>query len=134
TVLQRGFLDRVDEEQCLLFENALVGLYKMAGVDLVREQIDLCVDGSPYDIADEGLVVWPGADFRSSAVYDLSSRRTVLRPRGQAPSAAAAPPIPTRDLFFARQELTWKRWVAAWMTDGPKESLVRGPRLLGRAP
>ncbi|MEO7097237.1 MAG: hypothetical protein ABI175_28510, partial [Polyangiales bacterium] len=43
TVLQRGFLDRIDEEQRLLFENALVGLYKMAGVDLVREQNDLCV-------------------------------------------------------------------------------------------
>ncbi len=59
----RGFLDKLPRtsDEHRLFENALGGLYQLAGVDLVREQLEAALGkDTSYDIADEGLVIWPG--------------------------------------------------------------------------
>jgi len=89
----RGWISGLDPERRRVLGNALAGFYKLAGVDLVREQIEAWLPGpSPYDVADEGLAVWPGADFGKEIVYDL---------RTQVP-------------MFAKQAVTWRAWVTIW--------------------
>jgi hypothetical protein len=89
----RGWISDLDPERRRVLGNALAGFYKLAGVDLVREQIEAWLPApSPYDVADEGLVVWPGGDFNTETVYDLRAQVPMLR----------------------NQHVTWRAWVANW--------------------
>ena len=63
---------RLDAEQARAFTDALAGFWKLAGVDLVREQLaDALPAGSAYDLVEEGLVVWTGPAYESGALYEL---------------------------------------------------------------
>ena len=56
-----GWIDRLLVHQRQMLVTALMGLYKSAGVDLVREQIEDQF-GSPmpwYDVSPAGLILWP---------------------------------------------------------------------------
>ena len=125
-----GFITSLAEGPRDTFETALAGLYKLAGVDLVREQIQaLLGPGIAYDIADEGLVVWPGEGYQTEVVYDLSSRGSldpVIRgePLPQSPKA-----LNSDKLVFAHQQITWDCWTRAFDTDTTTKVLA-GPPLL----
>jgi len=112
----RGWLATLPPDALATFETALLGLYKLAGVDLVREQIVSILPGRPpYDIDRKGLLVWPGPGFETEAHYPLRTRAQRLRPRIRGPAPAV--PLPTiapRDLFLTHRPLPWTRWVAAW--------------------
>ncbi len=142
-VAEPGFVGALgaglDAEERVLFENALAGLYHLVGVDLVREVIEASLDGgAPYDIADEGLVVWPGEGYRTEIVYPLRDRHDValLVPRVRGEAIAAVPrPLDAAVVVFARQRVAWADWVAAWRppdegAGAPLRRLVRGPSLL----
>ena len=132
-----GWIDRLDGGQRAIFELALAGFYKLAGVELVREQLEtaLRVDGSrapKYDISDEGLVVWPGAGYLTEIVYDLNARQPVPTVRGTAPDQAPAV-IVGHHALFVREPLAWGSFTTAWvdLANGvtPKRIIV-GPSLL----
>jgi hypothetical protein len=110
---------------------ALRGFYHLAGVDLAREEIVALLPGAPpYDIADEGLVVWPGAGYETEVVYPLEDR-LMLEPRMTSPGPAATALLPLRrvDLFFKERALPWAEWVQTWESwAGAKE-----PRLTAHA-
>jgi hypothetical protein len=118
-----------------LLENALAGFYQRAEVDLVREQIEAVLDaGAHYDIAAEGLVVWPGRDYRTELVYRLDVRRgRTIKPRirGIGPLHPARV-IDTRQLLYRAQNLSWIGWVGAWGAADHDSAEV--PRLLHGAP
>jgi len=133
-----GFLDRLlaASDGHRLFENALAGLYQLAGVDLVREQLaSVLGKETPYDIADEGLVIWPGEGYRTEVVYPLSEPKTgrVLTPavRGAAP---ASPPavIEEATIRYRLQPILWTAWVRAWNTASQEGVAI--PRLVIGAP
>ena len=126
-----GFIDALDDEQRIVFENALAGLYKVAGVDLVRERVNACIGGAPYDVMDEGLLLWPEGSWATELIYDLEGRGK-LRPRRHAGDAAlvkAAPTLEARDLLYRNEPLLWSEWVGAW-SDGSSARLVSGPSIL----
>jgi hypothetical protein len=112
-----------------VLRNALAGLYKTAGVDLVREHIEafLGADDPHYDIADEGLLVWPGPGYEIQEVWSLDG----------------VPPPGVKDgshLLFSRRVIRWPEWVAAWEAEQqgqPVPELAPGfvivPRSLGVA-
>jgi len=144
SIAKAGFLDALKDtepppgetrgeraEARLLFENALAGLYKLAGVDLVREQIEAALGGNPpYDIADEGLIVWPGEGYRTEVVYELDEDAgETLSPivRGD-PLLEPPPALEARQIFYQRQSISWRAWLTAWSTGLP--SLAPTPRLL----
>jgi hypothetical protein len=113
-VAEPGWIASLAGEERVLFENALAGLYHRAGVELVREQIEAALPATTrYDIADEGLVVWP-AGWATELVYDLDQKPTLhARVRGEPP--AEAPPVLDRSaLLFAEQPIPWKTWVEVW--------------------
>lgn len=135
-----GFLAKLPRESdgYRLFENALAGLYQLAGVDLVREQVEAVLgEEVPYDIADEGLVIWPGEGYRTEVVYRLgepkAGRQLVPLVRGDAP---AAPPavIDEAKIRYRLQPVPWTAWVRAWSAASqegtPIPSLVLGAPLL----
>ncbi len=108
-------------EAACLFENALAGLYHRAEVDVVREQLEAHLDpGVHYDLADDGLVVWPTRDYRTELRYRLRER--LGAPRAEAvepvvlgrPLEVPAPVVDTRQIHFAGQRIGWVAWVAAW--------------------
>jgi hypothetical protein len=121
-VLESGWLPRLNAEQRQTLAAALAGLYKMAGVDLTREQIDesLPVMKLAVDLTKAGLVVWTGADGTHDALYDLNAG-PMLQPRplnGALP--AGMPVLDTTRLEFANVPLAWQEWVRTWERDHGK--------------
>ena len=59
---RRGWSDGLSYARRQALASALAGFYKMAGVDLVREQIEsrLAAGSEGYAITTTGLVIWPG--------------------------------------------------------------------------
>jgi hypothetical protein len=105
-------------------------------VDLLREQIEasFAPERPPYDIADKGLVVWPGPGYESEIVYDLREG-PVLHPRiaeGQPPARPVE--LQAAQLLFSSRALTWQSWVEAWERDqsgvAPAEALLPDMRVL----
>jgi hypothetical protein len=137
-----GWLREVTEEDQNVFRAALAGVYKLASVVLVREQIEqqliaapLPALGSfsnssagrfnqaalpsnhPYDISAEGLVVWPYGHFESPVRYPLEDdSQSIPRPRSFA-RAAGLPILPLSALVFEVHELWWDDWRAYWQTE-----------------
>ncbi len=124
-IVEPGFIHLLpDKENRILFENALAGFYRVAGVDLVREQIRVVLgDHVAYDISNEGLVVWPDEHYRTELIYRLNSGFTdpVVEPvvRGETPINAPQS-IDLRKIMFRDQHITWADWVKAWSTHDPE--------------
>jgi hypothetical protein len=138
-VARRGWLERLDFEQRIALSNVLAGVYKSAGVDLVREQVEAELGPRPpaYDIARAGLVVWPGRDYDRELVYDLAApEATALRavgPDGQ--SASDLPPLDPKRVLYRKQPITWAAWVETWNEDqagGTPALLISEPEILTR--
>ncbi len=70
-VVEHGFVAALTDSERVVFRDALAGLYAIARVDFAREELEQALAGAPYDICDEGLVVWPDGAFRDELVYDL---------------------------------------------------------------
>ena len=124
---RRGSID--GDERRRVIENALVGFYKRAGVDLVREQLEQVLGRTPYDVCDEGLVMWPGGGYETEVIYDLRSRDLPVVVRGPRP-AAPPPSLAGRHALFGREPLEWRAWISAWEHATPPR-LAYGPELIG---
>jgi hypothetical protein len=133
-IARKGFVDDLSPGDRAVLENALAGLYALSGVDMVRQQIEATLEGAPpYDVSDEGLVVWPKG-FAAEVVYDLDARGDLrARTRGDLPGGTPAP-LPRARIMFGEQPIAWADWVAAWSEDEAREEpprVVKGPTLLG---
>jgi len=93
-----GWLERLSPEQTGAFTDALAGLYKMAGVDLVREQVDACLGPTVagWEIRDQALLVY-GKDGRERRC-DLTEQ-------------------PEERLQFRLRAIPWEEWVQRWEAD-----------------
>jgi hypothetical protein len=138
SIPQRGWIDRLDDGQRRILELALAGFYKRAGVDLVREQLEQVLAGDdqppPYDISDEGLVVWPGHGYHTEAVYDLLAPYPSPKLRG-APWDGELPTLTGRHALYSNEVLSWAAWTSVWEQLARGEQpmqLVVGPSLIRR--
>jgi hypothetical protein len=129
SVARRGWIDAIDQDPRDLVEAALAGLYRLAGVDLCREQIEEQLPaGSPYDVADEGLIVWPGGDYHSEVIYPLGDLAN-LRPRTRGQAPPSPPPELDGDrLLLWRQPVPWRDWLALWHDPRPPASSLPSVR------
>jgi hypothetical protein len=134
----RGWLEQLDDDQRRIFEIALAGFYRRSGVDLIREQLEHVLgDGRPpppYDVSDEGLVAWPGEDYRTEVIYDLRATNPAPRMRG-APWSGELPTLGGRHALYHREALSWTVWTTVWeqLARGePPMQIVVGPSLLHR--
>lgn len=112
-----GFLPALGEPLAprrVAFATALLGLYKLAGVDLVRAHLAAALpEGSAYDVTDRGLVVWD-AGFQREVVYPLWLDAPMLRPAAAKDRQAGLPEIPTDQIAFKRRLIRWDEWRQAW--------------------
>jgi hypothetical protein len=129
-VASAGWSGALSDEDRVIFENALAGLYQLAGVDLVREQIAAALPAeAAYDVANEGLVVWP-AGFANEVVYPLE-RGATLTPRVRGEAAGNAPgAIERKAIFFRESPIAWSAWVEAW--SGEPKRVTPGAPILPR--
>lgn len=127
------WIGRLDTVQIACFERALTGLYKISGVDLVREQIEACFLPAvyPYDIASQCVVIWPDGKYNVQIEFDLHQKST-LRPKPRAVARSLkVHDVPALQLIFGRHEVAWDDWVAAWSGDTAATSnMLVGPPLL----
>ncbi len=110
----RGWVDNLSFQQRHTFASALAGFYKMAGADLVREQIEARLElNSPgYEITDHALVVWP----RQNGPKMVFPLRDWPQPAGE--DAANAALLAERERWvFAAAPISWRRWVVTWELD-----------------
>jgi hypothetical protein len=111
------WLTRLGPEQALAFRDALAGFYKLAGVDLVRQQVETLLPvGAAWDLTSEGLILWPpGSD--GEAVYHLNEGPQLSpHPQGEA-AAADLPVLRADDLLFGAVAIRWPDWVRTWQAD-----------------
>jgi hypothetical protein len=131
-VHRRGWLDKLSRRGRYTLANALAGFYKLAGVDLVREQLDaqLPPASQHYAIEERGLVVrGPSA---VEVVYPLRDWPPHKSPEGRWPLEMGRPG--RRELAFACAPISWQRWLHAWGQDQlgeiPSQPYLAGPQLL----
>jgi hypothetical protein len=114
--LQTGWVKNLDDAQRDTLLAALIGFYKLAGVDMVREQIaaSFAPRRIPYDVMEDGLVVWPDGEYAEEAVYNLWHHR-VIRPYPRSVSRNfMLPTLTTESLLFVETQLRWDTWAARW--------------------
>ncbi len=135
SVAEPGWLCDLPQDAARAFEVALAGFYKMAAVDLVRQQIRAALRPSAgsYGVTEEGLVVWPSEGQGCEVLYPLRDG-----PRVE-PHTSVCPPTPLpafdlRQLVFRATPVPWPRWVEAWERDqagkDPIPELVDGSPLM----
>jgi hypothetical protein len=135
-VSRPGWLPRLGPEQARALQTALAGLYKLAGVHLVREQVAACLGPAAglFHVKEEGLVVWPAGPVEAMGVYDLGAG-DVLTPRASAgPPPGGLPELAADRVLYQRVPVLWERWVAVWEQDQAGKGLpgdtVAGVQLL----
>jgi hypothetical protein len=118
-VPRTGWWEHLGEEQKRALTSALAGLYRLAGVDFVHEQLEvLLAPLRRYHLSDNELVVWTDKGGGQAGAYNLSSRGPLLGYRSLNDIApAAAPALEAQKLFFSRLPLTWKEWSECWQRD-----------------
>ncbi len=121
-----GWLARLTADQRAVLARTLTGFYKAAGVDLIREHLESEFGPAcpPYDIAEEGLVLWPGPGYATEVVYDLNlADGPAIPPRvvdGQV--TRGLPALDPARVFFREQPVPWPTWVEAWQRDRAGET------------
>ncbi len=115
-----GWIAKVeDDRRRRILETALAGFYKLAAIDVVREQIEHALRPTPdapapaFDLADEGLVVWPRSGVETEVVYNLLSRRLKRTVRGE-PLEGETPALAGKQILFGKQPIYWSVWSTAW--------------------
>lgn len=114
---EAGFLKRLPSRPLRIFENALVYLYRRAGVDLIREQVRAVLprEAVRFYFSTNGLLVWYGSRESQPLLYDPNESQEELRPRNPGDRRLAlGPTLPANRLVFSRLELTWPQWLAVW--------------------
>ena len=119
SIMDPGFLADLSPEQRAAFKTALIGLYKMSGVELVKEQVALYLRsftalGLVFDVTREGLKVWPRDQLEAGAVYDLQ-QDGALKPHPLfTPTPLALPVLEASRLLFVHAAVGWDEWLEAW--------------------
>ncbi len=141
SIPEPGWIAALDDPHRKIFEIALTGFYKLSGVELVREQLETALQGDgsappPYDIADEGLLVWPAGAYDCEAVYNLRGKKLMPTMRGEKFDGGGLPDLDKRHALFGREPLYWSVWSTAWQQIArgePPMPLLVGPSLLPAA-
>ena len=114
-----GWIDRLLSYQRQVLTTALLGLYKSAGVELLRQQIEgQFTSPMPwYDVSAEGLVLWPEPDEDVEVLYDLRNGQWIAPQSVHGLARQQLPTFERRQLIFDEVPVAWDDWVLVWNQD-----------------
>jgi hypothetical protein len=125
----RSWADRLRPQQRQVLATAMLGLYKIAGVELVCQQIES--EFPPpvpwYDLSAEGLVVWPDDKREVEAVYDLQESPWIAPQTVRGLSPRRLPTVERWRFVFSDVPVNWDRWVEVWNEDIAGQGHPRDP-------
>jgi hypothetical protein len=110
-----GWLDSSTEQLQKAFDLAMLGFLRKSGVFFLRGQVnDEFAKGRPYDVQDQGLVVWSDHSFKQECFVRLDGPHVAsFEPSSLAKTMGLAE-VPDRRWIFAASETTWEQWEKAW--------------------
>lgn len=119
-VARPGWAEALSASEAAVLVDALAGFYRMAGVDLVREHVEGALDspGLPYDVREEGIVVWPDDAFGVEVRYNLARQSTVRPTPRSAAKAWGLPTVAREEIVFAHTPISRDAWEARWASGG----------------
>jgi hypothetical protein len=105
-------VERLSPEQRDALATAVTGLYKAAGIDLVRQEIEAQLPSPTplFDIRQNELMIWPESDPAAPVRYDLDGEPAQNGSNG----SSALPQLDISRLLFRQIPLSWDAWVKAW--------------------
>jgi hypothetical protein len=142
-------------QEAALLSLALAGLYKLAGVDLVREQVDSVLAAAfgldadsrslRWDVRHDELLVWLDGRQKAVAAYSLADgalRPTMLTPQkidddAELAGSRAPPSVDSGKLMLRHVPIAWEAWSNAWEpAAGPaaRAAALNGIRVLPEVP
>lgn len=109
---QPGWMLALSCDQAAMLGLALLGLYQIAGVDLVREQIERLFAPLPvrWSIRGASLIVWTGRRFQVQERYSFKHQD----PAPVDATALTLPQYTVPDLLLRRRLLKWTDWARFW--------------------
>jgi hypothetical protein len=116
SIHRRGWADVLSVARRHTLASALAGFYKMAGVDVVREQVEARLEpGSRgYEIDSDALVVWSG----NERPCRFPLRDWPATENGHDDSYLLVVGATERERWvFAAAPISWRRWVVTWELD-----------------
>jgi hypothetical protein len=118
-VLSAGWSEDLLPHQRQVLTSALVGLYKSGAAELVRQQIESALPPppAPYDLTEEGLVVWPDAAWEAAVLYKLRDSAAVAPHVILGTLRRLMPTVERSRLIFREVPVFWPRWVEVWEDD-----------------
>jgi hypothetical protein len=122
---EMGWAAQLPAAQSRQLAAALLGLYKLAGVDLIHEQLQaLFPAGSRFDFRRNDLIVWPDAGFAMEGAYDLTADGR-LTPRFAEPGVAGElPALRPEQVLFRKAQVPREGWIELWETDAGGAALA----------
>ncbi len=125
-VVQTGWLGQLTAEQRQAWEDALAGLYRLAAVDLTREQLAVFLPPEKwtYHLAGHRLTVRP-RDGGPEGVYDLSEEGTLRAWDADGRVAAGLPLLQPERLLLAYVPIPWHDWERVWDADAADAATPR---------
>ena len=118
-VTEPGWIESLVSRQRQVLVTALIGLYKTAGIELVRQQIeDQFTPRVPrYDISEAGLILWPDEDRDVEVLYNLQEGLWIAPQSIHGLSRQLLPTLARRQLVFDDVAVPWRDWVVTWNYD-----------------
>ncbi len=116
SVVQAGWSASLSEPEQQALADALTGFYKIAGVELIREQIESALaPGVNYELCESGLKVRFERGV-APVTYDLRNAADVSSLAAQS-AVAELGELDREQLAFFASPVTWELWVEVWDRD-----------------
>jgi len=95
---------------------AMKGLYKSAGIDLVRQEIERQLPSPTplYDLGEEEFLLWPEGFPATTIRYGLDIQQPTTMHTIDGPVPPNVPVVDVARLLFQQSPLPWSDWVDVW--------------------
>jgi hypothetical protein len=124
-----SWADHLAPSQRQVFVTALIGLFKIAGIELIRQQIESEFPAPPpwYDLSPAGLVLWPDDQREVEVLYDLHEGPWIAPLSVSGLSPRRLPTVERARLLLTETPVAWQRWLDVWEQDAAGHGHPRDP-------
>lgn len=127
-VIDDGWLARLSASQRDALRTAILGLYKLAGVELIHRQVAAAFPApAAFAMDHRGLVVWPESSRETEVRYDLKTEGSLAIPVAAGPLPRGTLTLDRHRLVFAEVRVSWQDWVQVWQREQADEATAEAP-------